>query len=450
MDLAIIVAIDFVYAIATLALISLGLAIVFGMMRIINLAHGEFMVMGSYSASVAVHHGVNIWIAILIVPPIAVGIIGAIIERVIVRQLYGRMVETMLATWGLSLFVVGILTMIFGDITEGVPTPLPGITIGGYQTSGYSLFVIALSVATMGGVYVILRSSRLGLLARGTMQNADMAAALGTDTSRIYAVTFAFGAALAGLAGGVLAPVSGVFPTIGGSYIGRAFITVIGGGAAPLVGTATAATLFGVINQIATFLSNPVYGEVALLLAAIVLIRALPQGITGRYFREKLVMKLVITGLRSNWRLVAVGVMGVVLLIALPLLLDTYTLLQITLYAIFGILALSLAFIWGYGGILCFGHSAFFGLGAYAYAVAVINIGESTAPALIAIALPAALAAALGYFMFYARISDVYVGVITLTVTLIFYNVINSTAGPNIISATRSLAVSTVCQMCRR
>jgi branched-subunit amino acid ABC-type transport system permease component len=273
MDLAIVVGIDFVYAIATLALISLGLAIVFGMMRIINLAHGEFMVMGSYSASVAVHHGINIWIAILIVPPITVGIIGAIIERLIVRQLYGRMVETMLATWGLSLFVVGVLTMIFGDMTEGVPTPLPGIAIGAYQTSG---------------VYVILRSSRLGLLARGTMQNADMAAALGTDTSRIYAITFAFGAALAGFAGGVLAPVSGVFPSIGGSYIGRAFITVIGGGAAPLIGTISASTLFGVINQIATFISNPVYGEVALLLAAIVLIRALPQGITGRYFRGSL------------------------------------------------------------------------------------------------------------------------------------------------------------------
>src|ERR1700683_646775 len=188
LDLATVVAIDFIYAIATLALISIGLAIVFGMMRIINLAHGEFMVMGSYSASVAVHHGVNIWIAILIVPPIAVGIIGAIIERLIVRQLYGRMVETMLATWGLSLFVVGILTMIFGDITEGVPTPLPGIAIGGYQTSGYSLFVVALSVATMGGVYVILRSSRLGLLARGTMQNADMAGALGNAPSPIFYV----------------------------------------------------------------------------------------------------------------------------------------------------------------------------------------------------------------------------------------------------------------------
>jgi branched-subunit amino acid ABC-type transport system permease component len=288
MDLAVIVAIDFVYAVATLILISLGLAIVFGMMRIINLAHGEFMVMGSYSAAVAVHHHVNIWLAILIVPPVAVGIIGGVIERLIVRHLYGRMVETMLATWGLSLFIVGVLTMIFGDITEGVPTPLSGITIGAYQTSGYSLFVIVLSLAALLGVYAILRTSRLGLLARGTMQNAEMAAALGTDTSRIYAITFAFGAALAGLAGGVLAPVSGVFPTIGGSYIGRAFITVIGGGAAPIVGTASASTLFGIINQIATFATNPVYGEVALLLAAIVLIRALPQGITGRYLRGSL------------------------------------------------------------------------------------------------------------------------------------------------------------------
>jgi ABC-type branched-subunit amino acid transport system permease subunit len=134
--------------------------------------------------------------------------------------------------------------------------------------------------------------------------------------------------------------------------------------------------------------------------------------------------------MRLNWQLMAVGVVGIVLLVALPFLLDTFAVLQITLYAIFGILALSLAFIWGYGGILCFGHSAFFGLGAYAYAVAVINMGDSTIPALIAIALPALFAAGLGYFMFYARISDVYVGVITLTVTLIFYNVVNSTAGP--------------------
>jgi ABC-type branched-subunit amino acid transport system permease subunit len=137
----------------------------------------------------------------------------------------------------------------------------------------------------------------------------------------------------------------------------------------------------------------------------------------------------MIAGMRLNWGLVAVGGLGLGLMIALPFTLDLFALLQVTLYAIFGILALSLAFIWGYGGILCFGHSAFFGLGAYAYAVAVINIGESTIPFLLAMALPATLAAALGYFMFYARISDIYVGVITLTLTLIFYNCINATAG---------------------
>jgi branched-chain amino acid transport system permease protein len=138
----------------------------------------------------------------------------------------------------------------------------------------------------------------------------------------------------------------------------------------------------------------------------------------------------MIAMMRTNSGLVAVGVGGIALLIGLPIALDLYALLQITLYAILSILALSLAFVWGYGGILCFGHSAFFGLGAYSYAVAVINTGESTLPVVAAVAAPAALAAGLGYFMFYARISDVYVGVITLTVALIFYHCVNSTAGP--------------------
>jgi ABC-type branched-subunit amino acid transport system permease subunit len=106
------------------------------------------------------------------------------------------------------------------------------------------------------------------------------------------------------------------------------------------------------------------------------------------------------------------------------------TVLNLTVYMIMAVLALSLALIWGFGGILCFGQSAFFGLGAYTYAIAMINMGESTAPLLLSISVPALFAAALGYFMFYGRISDVYLGVITLTVTLILFNSINSTAGP--------------------
>jgi len=109
--------------------------------------------------------------------------------------------------------------------------------------------------------------------------------------------------------------------------------------------------------------------------------------------------------------------------------LDLFTLMQVTLFAAMAVLSLSLAFIWGYGGILSFGQTAFFGLGAYVYAVAAINFGDSTNAILLAIVLPALFAAALGYFVFYGRISDVYLGVITLTVTLILFNVVNSTAG---------------------
>jgi len=128
--------------------------------------------------------------------------------------------------------------------------------------------------------------------------------------------------------------------------------------------------------------------------------------------------------------LVVVAVVGLGFLVLTPRLVELDTVLELTVYLIMAILALSLALIWGYGGILCFGQSAFFGLGAYTYAIAVFNIGESTVPLLLAIALPAAFASLLGYFVFYGRISDVYLGVITLTVTLILFNSINSTAGP--------------------
>ena len=128
--------------------------------------------------------------------------------------------------------------------------------------------------------------------------------------------------------------------------------------------------------------------------------------------------------------LALVAVVGIAVLILTPQLFDLDVVLNITVYMIMAVLALSLALVWGFGGILCFGQSAFFGLGAYTYAIAMINIGESTTPLILAVLVPAAFAALLGYFMFYGRISDVYLGVITLTVTLILFNSINSTAGP--------------------
>jgi branched-chain amino acid transport system permease protein len=127
--------------------------------------------------------------------------------------------------------------------------------------------------------------------------------------------------------------------------------------------------------------------------------------------------------------LLSFGVITVGAIWGLPNLLEPFALLEITIYVILSILALSLAFIWGYGGILCFGQAAFFGVGAYAYAIAVINLGECTVPLLLSIVIPTLLAAFLGYFMFYGRIGDVYAGAITLTVSLILLSLANSTAG---------------------
>jgi branched-subunit amino acid ABC-type transport system permease component len=287
-DLVALLAIQVVYAIASLALVSVGLAIVFGMMRVINLAHGEFLMLGGYATIVATRLGVSIWLSMLVVAPIVVGSIGIIVERTIIRFLYGRMVDTMLATWGLSLFIVGLTTAIFGNTAVGISAPLGSLQIGAYRTSAYTLFVIAVAAIVFVAIFAAMRWTRLGLIARGTMQNANMAGALGVNPTRVYTITFGIGAALSGLAGALLAPVSGVFPTIGVAYVAKSFITVIGGGAAILSGTVSASVVFGTINQIATFVTTPVFGEVALLAAAIVLIRLLPQGITGRYFRRGL------------------------------------------------------------------------------------------------------------------------------------------------------------------
>ncbi|WP_341702245.1 branched-chain amino acid ABC transporter permease [Ferrovibrio sp.] len=138
-------------------------------------------------------------------------------------------------------------------------------------------------------------------------------------------------------------------------------------------------------------------------------------------------------------RHILVAALGMLILVGLPLVVDLITLLEVSIYIVYAILALSLGFIWGYGGILCFGQAAFFGLGAYTYAVAAINVGESTGPFLLAIVLPGAFAFLLGAMMFYGRISDVYMGVMTLVVTLILFKFINSTANETWVVGTARL-----------
>ncbi len=288
MDLALVVGLHLLHAIASLALVSVGLAVIFGMLRVINFAHGEFLMVGGYAFVLSAGAGINLWLAMLVVAPAAVGGLGYLVERLIIRHLKGDVIATILATWGLSLFLVGLAATVLGYHQQGVAPPFETIQIGSYTIGIYTFFVILVALLVISALFAWLRWSRSGLLVRGAMQNVELAAGFGAETGRIRTATFVLGSALSGLAGAVLAPLAGVLPEIGATYVVKAFITVISGGAAVLTGTALAATLFGFTSQAATFLSRPVVGEVALLVVAIVLLRMLPTGITGRYFRKAL------------------------------------------------------------------------------------------------------------------------------------------------------------------
>lgn len=286
MDFLALLFVQVLFAIASLALISIGLAIVFGMLRVINFAHGEFLMMGGFAFVLLVNAGVNFWLAMFILAPLCVGVIGLIIERLVIRHLYGRIIDTVLATWGISLLLVGLASTFIGYYQKGVTPPFGPIQIGAYSEGWYTIFVIVVAALLLGGIYLFLKKTRMGLIARATMQEPEMASAIGIARERVYAVTFACGAAISGFAGAVMAPITGVVPTSGVTYIAKSFITVISGGPSVIAGTASASGLFGSISQITSIFTRPVIGEAMLLLSAVVLLRFFPTGLTGRILRR--------------------------------------------------------------------------------------------------------------------------------------------------------------------
>lgn len=284
MDDVVIYAYQIGLSFAIFILISLGLAVIFGMMRVINLAQGEFLMLGAYFCTLINKAGVNLWISFFLAA-LAVGVFGMIIERVMIRHLYGRILDTLLATWGLSLFLVGGVTTIFGPQSESVAATLGQVTVGAYGISLYNLVIIGFALALLAGTYALWRYTRVGLVVRGTMQNPVIAAGLGLNTGLVYTFTFGFGSAITGLAGAVLAPIVGAAPPMGVFFIGKAFITVISAGHLPLLGTISASGLYGAIDGVVAYISSSVIGEMTVLFVAIILLRLLPLGMTGRMRR---------------------------------------------------------------------------------------------------------------------------------------------------------------------
>jgi branched-chain amino acid transport system permease protein len=271
---------------ALLVLASLGLAVIFGMMGVVNLAHGELIMSGAYITTSLANKGVPLPVAMLFAA-LGAGIIGSVLEILIVHRLYGRLIDSVVATWGIGLVMSQGALILFGPSIASVSTPLGSFALGGSTYSWYRIVLPLCALALLGLLYLLFMRTTFGVHARATIQNPEIAASMGIDTRRMYTLTFGLGAALAGLTGGLYAPTTTVVPTFGNGFIVEAFVTVIVGGANVLVGAPLAGAILGAVNSVLAGSFGTFIARLGLLIATILVIRLLPRGISGLVARGR-------------------------------------------------------------------------------------------------------------------------------------------------------------------
>jgi len=273
-----------------LILIALGLAIVYGLAGIINMAHGEFLMIGAYTTycmqslfidTLGVKSDLYFWISI---PAsfIVAGVFGLVLERLVIRHLYARPLESLLATWGVSLIMVQTARSIFGDLTA---VKAPAFLAGGWQLMPHlvlpfnRLFIIGLTVVVVSLTYLMLYRSRLGIRIRAVTQNRTMSACLGVETRRVDAITFFLGSGLAGLAGCAMTLIGNVVPDMGQTYIVDSFLVVVTGGVGKIAGAIVSGLGIGFLTKVLESLYEAVYGKVLILALIVVFLQFKPRGL---------------------------------------------------------------------------------------------------------------------------------------------------------------------------
>lgn len=274
-----------------LLLVALGLAITYGLMGVINMAHGELMMIGAYATYVVQGvfqkylPGAFDWYLLASVPVafMASALVGAALERSVIRFLYGRPLETLLATWGISLMLMQLVRTLFGAQNVGVENPSwmsGGVQVMGNLSLPYNrLVIVGFSLAVLGAVAFLISKTRLGLFVRGVTQNRPIASCMGVNTARIDTYAFALGSGIAGLAGCALSQVGNVGPDLGQGYIVDSFMVVVLGGVGQLAGTVYAALGLGILNKFLEGWTGAVLAKIAVLVFIIVFIQKRPQGI---------------------------------------------------------------------------------------------------------------------------------------------------------------------------
>lgn len=265
-----------------LLLVALGLAIIYGTTGVINLAHGEFVMIGAYTAwALQTYVGIGL-IESLVLIFIVVALFGWVIEKVVIRHLYRRPLDTILATWGIGVMAQQAIRLTVGGELRYVEMPSAmssSVSVLGIEISAFRLFILAISGAIFGVTWYLMYRTNLGMKLRAITQDREIASCFGIKSKRVYSLTFAYGAGLAGLAGALVSPLKSVSPEMGTTYVVDAFMVVVLGGVESLIGTVASSAILGELTGFLAFYSNDTIAKVLVFMAVVVLIRFRPQGL---------------------------------------------------------------------------------------------------------------------------------------------------------------------------
>lgn len=271
-----------------LLLVALGLAVIYGVTGVINLAHGEFVMLGAYGAwLLQTQFGWSL-LASLVPIFILVAVLGWLIEVAVIRHLYDRPLDTILATWGLGVMTQQIVRLTAGGELRYVQMPpsLSGsVNILGATDSAYRLFVLGVALGLFALTWYIYRYTSVGLQLRAITQSRSIASSFGINAGRAYRMTFAYGAGIAGLAGALISPLKSVSPEMGTTYVVDAFMVVVLGGVQSLLGTLASSAVLGETTGLIAYYSNDTIAKALVLLAIVIIIRFRPQGLFAQRVR---------------------------------------------------------------------------------------------------------------------------------------------------------------------
>jgi branched-chain amino acid transport system permease protein len=263
---------------AVMVLIVLGLGVIASMMGIFNFAHGELVLLGAYTVFLVHDAGYNIWWGML-AAPIAVGLFGVLLERTVIRRFYASPIIAMLGTYAIALIIREIVRGLLGGHYRSVPEPWPGsFTLGGMEFSIWRTFIIGTTIAVILGSWLFLTRTSFGLRIRGSLENAMLARACGISTNALYTATFAFGAALAGLAGALIVPLYQLSADMGLRFLVQGFLSVMLGGVGTFEGPVLGAAAIGALASGLPWAVPPVLADPLVFVIALVIVKLRPQG----------------------------------------------------------------------------------------------------------------------------------------------------------------------------